>query len=597
MPPKLENSLKAKLEKMPQKAGIYFFKDKKDRIIYIGKARFLKDRVRSYFLPTSDLKIKNILLETSDIDFILTGSEREAAFLENNFIRQHKPKYNIRLKDDKSFPYLKIDLEERYPGIYLTRRVEHDGARYFGPFSPAHRARTTIHIITKYFGLKSCEETIPGKRKRPCLEYDLKLCSAPCTGYISETEYKENVNNSLLFLEGKVDELLKILKKRMNESADRQEFEQAAQWRDLISTLGQIKEKPKLISVKGEDKDIFGYARVKEEISVHIFMMRNGRVIKSQSSFLSKKREITDREALVDYLLDFYGGGMDVPDQILLPYLPARQKEISKKLSQGRRKKVNILVPSRGKNRSLIDLANRNAASSLEKKHAESPASMELKKILGLKSAPGRIEGFDISNIGGRESVGSLVVFDNGKLQKYDYRKYKIKTVEGPNDIASLQEVLRRRYTKLQKEKGALPDLILVDGGKGQLNAARKVLVELGLTRLPVISLAKREEILFAASHKDGLRLDRSSPGLKLIQMVRDEAHRFALAFHRQRRKKTTFDSPLDNIPGIGKKRKAALLSKYQSIEEIKNTPQNELSRLIGIKAARELLKKRESLP
>lgn len=585
----MAKSLKAKIENLPEKPGIYFFKDSQNNVIYIGKARSLKDRVKSYFQATSDSKVRNILSETADLEFILTDSEREATFLENNFIRQYQPKFNLKLKDDKSFPYLKLTLHEKFPGIYLTRRVEEDGAKYFGPFSPAHQARKTIHLINKYFGIRGCEEAVPGKRKRPCLEYDLKLCAAPCVGYISEEDYKESADNALLFLEGKTEKLLKILKQKMKETATRQEFEQAALWRDFIQTIEQIKEKPKLISVSLEDKDIFGFSRKEVKVALYVFQMRKGKVIESEGIYLQEKPKTSNREILFSQLFKFYKEKKDLPEKILLPFEQLDRDKVLENLSFLRKEKIKILFPQKGKNRKLVELANKNAEILLRKRSEEISPLREAKEILGLKKIPKRIEGFDVSNIGGEESVASLVVFENGLPHKKDYRKYKIRTVEGPNDVASLQEVIQRRYTRVIQEKKALPDLILVDGGKGQLNAAKKSLERLRLGKLSLISLAKKEEIIFTPAHKQGLRLERTSPALKLFQNIRDEAHRFAISFHRLRREKKSFESPLDGIPGLGEKRKTRLLAKYKSIEEIKKAPIEELSKITGRNAAKKL--------
>ena len=588
----MSENLRKKIEGFPRKPGIYFFKNKDGEVIYIGKAHSLLDRVRSYFQPTSDLKITNILAETSDIGFILTGSAREAAFLENNFVRRYQPKFNLRLKDDKSFPYLKLTVQEKYPAVNFTRRVEEDGARYFGPFSPALQARKTIQLLSKYFGIRICEEPIPGKRKRPCLEYDLKLCSAPCVDYISEAEYRERVNNALLFLEGKTEKLLKILRQKMEEASGRQEYEQAANWRDLIQTIEQVKEKPKLISVEPENKDIFGFSKDRENISLYVFFMREGKVIESEYMFFQEKEKTSDSEILSESLERFYKSRSSLPDKILLPFEPARKEVLSKTLSDLKGKKIEIIIPAKGENKKLVELAGRNAESLLQKKSEAWSPLQELKKILGLETTPSRIEGFDISNIGGEESVGSMVVFENGLPSKDNYRKYKIKTVAGADDVRSLQEVVRRRYSRLLEDKKELPDLILVDGGKGQLNAARKVLEELGLGELSVASLAKKEEIIFTPSRKDGIRLDRTSPALKLFQNIRDEAHRFALSFHRLRRKKRSFASLLDGISGLGKNRKAALLEKYKDLNAIKTAAPEELAKIIGSKSAKALLEK-----
>ncbi len=590
------SGLKKKIKGFPQKPGIYFFKNREGEVVYIGKAHSLQERVKSYFQPTSDPKIRNILAETDDVDFILTGSAREAAFLENNFIRQHQPKFNLRLKDDKSFPYLKLTVQERFPAINFTRRVEEDGAKYFGPFSPAHQARKTIQLLSKYFGIRTCDEPVPGKRKRPCLEYDLKLCSAPCTNSISETEYRERIGNALLFLEGKTEELLKILKKKMREASDREEYEQAAHWRDLIQTIEQIKEKPKLISVRLEDIDIFGFSRIQDNVCLYVFFMRKGKVIESESMFFQEKEDVSDEDILFKSLERFYKNRVIIPKKLLLPFEPSRKEELRRMLTDLKGEKVQVVIPFKGKNKELIDFASRNAESLLQKKPELQSPLVEIKRILGLEKAPVRIEGFDVSNIGGEEAVGSLVVFENGTPLKDDYRKYKIKTVAGPDDVASLQEVVERRYSRLLEERKKLPDLILIDGGKGQLNAARKVLEDLGLNHLPVVSLAKKEETLFTPARKDGIRLDRTSPSLKLFQNIRDEAHRFAISFHRLRREKRSFSSLLDGIPGLGKKRKTALLAKYRDIKAIKAASQEELAKIIGSKTVKALLDKLSGL-
>jgi len=582
----MREELRDKVAELPDKPGIYFFKNRRREIVYIGKARSLKDRVRTYFLPTSDLKVQQIISETTDLDFILTGSEKEAAFLENNFVQRYQPKFNLRLKDDKSFPYLKLTTAERYPGVYLTRKVDDDRAGYFGPFSPALQARKTIHLLNRYFGIRGCAESIPGKRRRPCLEYDLKLCSAPCVGFIGEADYGESVANARLFLEGRTEQLLRILKDKMSEASRSQEYEQAAHWRDLIRTIEQVREKPRLISVALEDVDIFGLAKEADRIAVYVFFMRKGKVREAEEIV---RRESVDKpvDALLAQLLaDFYRDNKDLPAKILLPCSPASLADFAAALSARKGKKLKILVPHKGKNRKLVDLANQNAEVLLRKGLEDVPALGELAGLLGLKSRPERIEGFDISNTGGDESVGSLVVFERGTPNKDEYRKYKIKGVAGPNDVASLKEVVRRRYARVLEEGRAMPDLILVDGGKGQLQAAETALRELGLTGLAVVSLAKREEIVFSRKAKLGLRIDRTSPALKLLQHIRDEAHRFAVSFHRHRREKKSFASALDGIPGLGPKRRTSLLSRYRSLEEIERASEGELAAIIGPKLA-----------
>jgi excinuclease ABC subunit C len=597
--------LKAKAAELPDKPGIYFFKNAAGEVVYIGKARSLRDRVRSYFLPNPDYKVRNILRETTDIDYILTGSEKEAAFLENNYVQQHQPRFNLRLKDDKSFPYLKVTAGENYPGIYFTRKVSEGRSRYFGPFSPAHRARTSIHLVNKYFRVRGCEDAVFRSRKRPCLEYDLKLCSAPCVRLISEDDYRNDVENACLFLEGRTQELARGLKRRMEAAAAAQDFGEAARWRDILRTIEDIKERPRAISVALEDQDVVGYARRGDQAAVYVFFMRRGKIQDSESAVLAAREAAEDARVLGDFLPEFYES-REKPPRLLLPFPIEQQSELEVLLAGRKqtgalrprgRSETHILVPQAGKNRRLIDLANRNAEALLEKGSRELLPLEELKRVLGLASLPRTIEGFDISNTGGEESVGSMVVFKDGRPDKDEYRKFKIRTVEGPNDVASLEEVIGRRYRRRVEENRPLPDLIMVDGGKGQLTATEKALGDLGISGVPVVSIAKREEILFTPGHKEGIRLDRTSPALKVIQAIRDEAHRFAITFHRGRREKRSFASELDGIPGLGPKKKSALLSKYRSLDEIRAATVEDLALVIGTKLAQAVKKSLGSRP
>ncbi len=585
----MKKELRDRLALLPDRPGVYIFKNAKNEFLYVGKARSLRDRVRSYFQPTSDPKVAAIAAETADIDFVLTDSEREAAFLENNFVQRYQPKFNLRLKDDKSFPYLKLTVGETYPGVYLTRKVESDGARYFGPFSPASQAKKTIHLLNKHFGIRGCEEKIPGRRTRPCLEYELKLCSAPCVNLISEDAYRQNVAHALLFLEGKTDELIRSLKALMDQAAEKLEYEKAAYWRDLIMTVEQVREKPKIISVALEDADIIGLARDKRRAFLYLLLMRKGKVREKAEKILMASEETPDERVIADGLKLIYSERQDIPPRILLPLWPTEKATMEEALAQRSGHRVELFVPRKGQDRKLVELAIRNAEFSLKKKSPEELALEALKEALSLAAPPGRIEGFDISTTGGEESVGAVVVFENGRPKKSEYRKYKVKAPGGPDDIASLKEILGRRLRRSLEEKKALPDLLLVDGGKGQLSAAQTVLEELGLERVPVIALAKREEIVFQTGKKEGLRLERTSPGLKLLQHIRDEAHRFAIAFHRHRREKKSFASLLDAVPGIGEKKKKALLMNFKGIEEIQRASLNELSMLVGQKAARKI--------
>lgn len=585
MKPKIE----AKLALLPEKPGVYLFKNARNEILYVGKARSLRDRVKSYFQATPDAKVAAIVAETADIDFVLTDSEREASFLENNFVQRYQPKFNLRLKDDKSFPYLKLTVLDRYPGVYLTRRVENDGARYFGPFSPAAQARKTIHLLNRHFGLRGCEERIPSRRERPCLEYDLKLCSAPCVQLIDEAAYRQNVANALLFLEGRTEELLKNLKALMNRAADGLEYEKAAYWRDLMRTVEQLREKPRLISVGLEDADIVGLARQKRRASLFVFLMRRGKVKDKTEEVFWTDEGAPDAAVLAEGLKLIYGGKREISGRILLPFPPREPADLEEWLSSGRGQRVRFSVPKKGRDRKLVELAVRNAECLLKRKGPGEVALEALAEAADLPAPPRRIEGFDVSTTGGEESVGAVVVFENGQPRKRDYRMYKLESLHRPDDLAGLAEILRRRFRRHLDEASPLPDLVLVDGGKGQLGVARKVLEELGLKKLPVISLAKREEIVFKLGRKEGLRLDRTSPALKLLQHIRDEAHRFAISFHRRRREKRSFASILDTIPGVGEKRKRTLLTRFESIEEMRLAPFEELSSLVGETVARKI--------
>ena len=584
------DELKARAAELPAKPGIYFFKNASGEVVYIGKARSLRDRVRSYFLPNPDFKVRNILRETTDIDFILTGSEKEAAFLENNYVQQHQPRFNLRLKDDKSFPYLKVTTGETYPGVYFSRSVEDDGSRFFGPFSPAHRARSSIHLVNKHFLVRGCEEAIFRNRKRPCLEYELKLCSAPCVKYISEQDYRGNVENACLFLEGRMPELARTLKQKMERAAGEEKFEQAARWRDLLRTIEDYRDRPGTISVALEDQDVVGLAREGDRAAFYVFFMRKGKIRNSAARLIDVPADVPDADVLGEFLAGFYRDH-EAPPRLLLPFPPAEKPGLQSLLGWA---KVRVLVPRGGKNRKLVDMAFRNAESYLREQTKDIRPLEELKTVLGLPGVPRWIEGFDISNTGGEESVGSLIVFREGRPDKDSYRKFLIRTVEGSNDVASLEEVISRRYRKLLEGQGPLPDLIIVDGGKPQLGAAQKALAGLGLAGVPLVAIAKKEEILFTPEARDGIRLERTSPALKLIQAVRDETHRFAIAFHRGRRLKRSFASKLDGIPGIGPKKKTALLARYESLEAILHAPEAELDELIGAAATAKVLERLE---
>jgi excinuclease ABC subunit C len=590
----IEERLKARAAELPAKPGIYFFKSAAGEVVYIGKARSLRDRVRSYFLSNPDIKVRNILRETASIDYVLAGSEKEAAFLENNYVQRHQPRFNLRLKDDKSFPYLKVTVGEKFPGVYSSRRVERDASRYFGPFSPARRARTSIHLVNKFFGVRGCENAVFRGRKRPCLEHELKLCSAPCVGAVSEGDYRKDVDNACLFLEGRMPELAKTLRMRMEEAARDQKYEEAARWRDVLRTVEDMRDRPRAISVALEDQDVAGFARQGDRAAVHVFFMRRGKIRSSEAALVKAPAGATDSEVLGGFLTDFYGSPKrrDLPPRLLLPFRPTNVEELKAVLGGRKGRRAPLLVPRGGRDLKLVALAARNAEAHLHKTAPEPGPLEALRLAINLERPPRTIEGFDISNTGGEESVGSLVVFRDGRPDKDAYRKFRIKGVAGPNDVASLAEVITRRYRRVLEEPGPLPDLVMVDGGKPQLSAARKALSALGLEDLALVSIAKREEILFTAEAPQGIRLPRTSEALKLVQAVRDEAHRFAISYHRGRREKRSFASELDGIPGLGPKKKAALLARCGSLEAVRAAPPAELEKLVGATAAKRLLER-----
>lgn len=579
------DQLRQKIKKFPARPGIYFFKNDRGEVIYIGKARSLRDRVRSYFLPSPDLKVQNILSETADIDYLLVSSEKEASFIENNYIQFYQPRFNLRLKDDKSFPFIKVTLQEEFPGVYLCRRVEDDGARYFGPFSPADEARKLISFIARVFGLRTCENTVFRNRRRPCLEYDLKMCSGPCVGLISAGDYRENLGRALLLLEGKKLELHRQLQEKMEKASSELRFEEAARWRDALKALDNLKETQRVISTEKENLDIVGFSRGQDKAGVLIFHMRDGRIRSSSGRLLELNAGETDERVLARALRQFYSA-QEPPESILLPFevSPEAMAEMVAELAN-RKQKVRWFYPDNKKRKVLLELAGQNAALLLEKEEPAGPLA-ELQARLSLPHPPRRIEGFDISTTTGTEPVGSLVVFIDGQPARSEYRKYKIRTVSGSDDYASLREVIERRLRRLLNENRPLPDLVFVDGGMGQLNLARQVLESLNLGQVPVCSLAKKEEIIFSDAHPEGLRLDPTSPVLKLLQHIRDEAHRFAISFHRRRRQKRSLASELDGLPGLGPARKKKLLQVFGNVAAIKSAPVEQLARVLGPKLA-----------
>lgn len=582
--------LKATVASLPHKPGIYFFRNEAGEVIYIGKAISLRDRVRSYFTSGPDVRIARMVSEAASIDYILTDSEKDAFFLESNFVRQHKPKYNLRLKDDKNFPFVKITTTDRFPAVRFSRRVETDGSRYFGPFSPGGRARTSIQMVNKFFKLRGCEDAVFRTRKRPCLDHEVGLCSAPCAGLIGEEAYRADVENACLFLEGRTRELAGIIKQRMEKASATEEYEEAAAWRDLLTVISDFKEKPVTISVGLEERDALGIHREFRRTAFCIFLISGGRIIGSSDAVFDIDRERGEDPALVEFLSGVYGDP-DAAPRVVSPYGKEEAERLNRELDAAG--STARLVPiRRAREKDLVGLASRNARAVLEKRSSDTGTLGPecLQEILEMGAVPRVIEGFDISNTQGEGTVASMVVFRDGKPDKGSYRKFRIKSFEGSNDFAAMAEVIGRRYGRALEEKTALPDLILVDGGRGQLSSALGTLIDLGLGTLPVMSLAKKEEMIFTPDRPEGIRLVRTSPALKLVQFVRDEAHRFAITFHRGLRDKKTLGSVLDDIPGVGPVTRAKLLARFGGLEGLLKADRDELAECAGEKIVESII-------
>jgi len=587
------------LNRLPHSPGVYLMRDTGGDILYVGKATNLHHRVRSYFQATSKLtpKIERMVSQVADIDFFIAASEQEALILELNFIKQYHPRYNVRLKDDKTFPYLKIGINEEWPRVCITRRLEQDGGRYFGPFASARSIKQTLRVLQRIFPFRICSKAITGKAHRACLEYYLGHCLAPCTGAVSRKEYAEVINDVVLFLEGKQDRIVRGLKTKMNKASVDMDFEKAALIRDQIQAIHQVIEGQKIAArVRGE-QDVIAFAQEGDQAYVQVFFIRSSKLTGRESFLLQGTRHEEPRQIITSFIKQYYASSQYIPPLLLLQY-PLEDKLIIKGWLQSLRKgAVEIQVPRRGSRKQLIDIVVENARQGLEQiriKALTAPKELdaalaEIERELKLKSLPLRVEAYDISNIQGSSAVGSMVVFENGKPKPAHYRRFKIKTVSGANDYAMLQEVLQRRFRRSSKSESKtqdtwaiMPDLVLIDGGKGQLNAALSVLNEAG-TVVAVASLAKENEEIFIPRRKEPVILPRSSPGLQLLQRLRDEAHRFAISYFARVHRKKTFISALDNIPGIGPKRKKALLRQFGSIQRIREASVEELVAATGM--------------
>jgi excinuclease ABC subunit C len=581
--------LSEKLEQVPVRPGVYLFKDGSGEIVYVGKARVLRDRVRSYFQASRpfDPHKGAMIAEIADLDLVVTDTEMEALALENNLIKRHKPRYNVLLRDDKNHPYLKLTLAEEYPRLYVVRRPGEDGNAYGGPYIPASLGRKTASLVHKVFGIRSCKETLDGHRPRPCLQHQIHRCIAPCVAEVCSLDrYRRASDDARLFLEGRTDEVLDRLREAMESAATEERYEEAASLRDQVRTLERLETPQKITTTDLEERDLVAAHVVEDRAALQVFSVRDGKVVAREGYLLDRLTE--PENVLASAMQQYYAAGRYVPREILVAE-PLEDAALLESWLAGRRGgAVRIRVPQRGEKVRLLELVVRNArlAFDLEWRHPRKQSQeilRALRDLLGLEVEPRRIECFDISNIQGSDIVASMVSFFDGLPRKADYRKFRVKGVSGaPDDFASMREVVGRRYKRLLEEGKDLPDLVLIDGGKGQLSAASDALDALGLGDQPLASLAKKEELIFVRGREEPIALPRASPVLQLVQRVRDEAHRFAVGFHRQTRSRRTLRSELDDIPGIGPAKRRKLLSRFGSVRGVRGASETELAGAVG---------------
>ena len=580
------DQVEERIRELPDRPGIYIFKDAAGRPLYVGKAKSLRKRGLTYLGGEHEPRIAVMLSEACELDSVVTDSEAEALLLENNWIKRRKPRYNILLRDDKTYPYLRLTADP-YPRIAFTRRIRADGGEYFGPFLPAGLARKAIKLVQKLFGLRVCHIEIDGRLPRPCLYYDMKRCLAPCVaGLTSREAYDEAVAEARLFLSGRIDELARRLKRGMQQAADRLAFEEAARLRDLLAEVEQVSQRRRLSSVRGEDADIYGVWSQGGKAAVAALIMRGGQVLDRRELFWEGREEISAERLLSEWLPQIYDRTTFIPKEIHLPVPVDGDEALVEWLSERKGERVYLRLPSRGPKKHRIELAERNARFAFNRRFREregpDSAVESLVEKLGLPETPRRIEAFDVSNLQGTQIVASLVVWEEGRLRKGEYRSFNVRESEGQDDFASIREAVVRRYRRVLEEVGVMPDLVLIDGGRGQLNAALDALAELGVEETPVVGLAKREEELYLPERPEPLRLSRRDPGLKLLQQVRDEAHRFAVSRHRGRRSRENLRSRLDEIPGIGPRRRRSLLLRFGSVEGVGAAALEELREVVG---------------
>ncbi|MBV9037355.1 MAG: excinuclease ABC subunit UvrC, partial [Acidobacteriaceae bacterium] len=582
--------LREKVAQLPTQPGVYLYKDGEGTVLYVGKAKNLRSRVRSYFNEDrlAEAKTGSLIREARDLDFIQVDNNKEALALENNLIKQYKPRFNILLRDDKTYPYIKLT-NEKYPRAYVTRRVLKDGAAYYGPYFPGNLAYRLLHFIHRHFKVPSCKLDFSKRYTHPCLQYHIHRCLGPCVReLVMDEDYAAAVRDVRLFLEGRHRDLAHELEGRMNAAAEEMRFEEAASLRNLIATVHEVEEKQKVASAEGNNVDIFAYYAEPPLVAVNLFHMRNGKIVDRRDLYWEDQMEFNASEFMGALLKQVYLNSKYIPGTIHVPADFEDREELQEFLSELRGHKVEIATPQRGAKKALLDLVETNAKNSFHQRFRtlkpSSKAIQEaLQEALNLPEAPRRIECFDISHIQGTDKVASMVVWEDGKMKKSDYRKFIIRTVVGNNDFASMHEVITRRYSRLQEEKKPFPGLVLVDGGLGQLHAAAHALEEIGITLQPLASIAKREEWIYVYGQEDEpVILDKFSPILHLVQTIRDEAHRFAVTFHRTRRNASRLTSELHDIPGIGPKTVEKLLKIYGSLERVRQAPEEELVKTVG---------------
>lgn len=578
-------TLEEKLAHLPDRPGVYIYQDAKGQTLYVGKAASLRNRVRSYFQASRarDAKTDALVRQIADLEYVVTDNELEALMLEANLVRKHRPRYNIVLRDDKHYPFLKLTANEDFPRLLVARRVQPDGALYYGPYYPATAMRETLRLARQLFPLRTCSIKIDGRLSRPCIQYYIHRCHAPCTGWETREGYASTVQEVRRFLEGKDDDLAARLTREMEVAAGETKFERAALLRDQVQSLNIVRERQKIISTDLVDQDVVGVVRQGADACVELFFVRGGRLVGQEAFFFDRVAGWADGEVLSAFLRQFYGKQVTPAPEILLSEEIPESELVGAWLSALARRRVQLLAPQRGAKREFVAMAEENAVLALQnhllsRSNRQQLIQEDLQRALGLPAPPNRIEGYDISSIQGAEQVGAMVVWDNGGMKTDDYKRFRIRTVAGPDDFASLQEMLRRRFARSLEEGSALPDLVLIDGGRGQLNVGLGVLQELGLDWIPVVALAKQREEVYRWDSLEPLRLDPTSPALHTLQKVRDEAHRFAITYHKKLRSRRTIQSVLDAIPGVGPTVRTSLLKTLGSARRVRESSVAELA-------------------